>query len=119
MYLFEGYCLGGTVQVQGPESDTIQGAADAFAAAWANSCPGDGLVNPISWTGDGVSNFAETNVPFGWAVDLSGNSWASTGYAATWVIPDVPPASDPSFSFLAACGLVVLFALGYIGGHQR
>lgn len=28
-------------------------------------------------------------------------------------------ASDPSYSFLAACGLVVLFALGYLGGHQR
>lgn len=119
MYAFEGYCRGGTVQVQGPQSDTIQGAADAFAGAWADSCPGDDLVNPISWTGDGQSNFAATNVPFGWAIDLSGNSWAATGYAATWVIPYKPQVSDSSFSFLAACGLVVLFALGYIGGHQR
>lgn len=86
------------------------------------SCPDAGEPeNPLTWTASGeywapLSSFGSV---VGQVFDDTGAPLNVGTYQHSWVYPEDPPASDSSFSFLAACGLVVLFALGYIGGHQR
>lgn len=102
-----------------PEA-AIQSMVDARFA----DCPDAGqLANPLSWTASG-----EYWAPLDSAGMVVGQVWDQTGtplnlgtYEYPWIPPEpaTPATPDASFSFIAACGLVALFALGYIGGHQR
>lgn len=102
-----------------PEA-AIQAVVDSRAA----QCPDSGqLSNPLSWTASGEywAPLDSSGLVVGQLWDQTGNPLMLGTFEYTWTVPDpgTPQTLDSSFSFVAACGLVVLFALGYIGGHQR
>lgn len=85
-------------------------------------CPNSAQpANPLIWTASGEywAPLYSDGVIVGQIFDGSGTPLNVGTFQYQWSIPGDPQLSDSSFSFVAACGLVVLFALGYIGGHQR
>jgi len=116
---FEGWC--DDVRVEGEYSPSIQAAANSFATVWNNLCGGVGeLPEIITWTANDGLNFSETNIPF---VQILVEEGSIVEGSVAWQLvqnPDQPsPDADPSLSFLAACGLVLCYGLGLIGGQQR
>lgn len=123
MFLFEGYCDGGTIQVQGLELPTLQEAADSFASNWQTLCGSEFLPNPLTWTADGLDTYAVTNAPYGFVNEMSGANFPGGYGEVEWVASATPPTDptspDASLSFLAAVGLVVCYGVGLIAGQQR
>lgn len=117
---FEGYCQDGSIQVSGPFAPSIESSANQFATLWNELC-GDTSELPeiITWSANDGQQYSTTNVPFGFIID---NDLVITPGSTAWTVldnpePEIP--ADPSLSFLAACGLVLCYGLGLIGGQQR
>jgi hypothetical protein len=115
---FIAHFRGGDCSVTG-SGETIQSALDHATSQMDEACFAS-YPNPLEFEADGESNMAFSG--YGSITDYSGN-FIPAGF--TEYILQAPgtdsetPLPDSSFSFIAAAGLVALFALGYIGGHQR
>lgn len=101
---------------------TPEAALQSWVEAFFEFCPsGTPLATVLGWDATG-----EYWAPVYGDGDLVGELRDTTGTPLTvgsfeyqWLPPEQPATADNSFEFMAAIGLVVLFALGYIGGHQR
>lgn len=128
-YFANGNC--GITYVETPVQSysTLQEAVAAFSTVFqAAGCPAVGdSVQIAGWQyGD---SFADVSDPtwnngagYNWSFGtIDGSPIPGAGGTTFSFVGDTPtsPVPEPTPAFLAAAGLVTLFALGYIGGHQR